>query len=80
MSKHVRPIVDNYRENHEDDAGLLPVKSTMWTAPINVLRRNKRLDWLKADTTEQGNLPHPLQRPLPFRRRGCSRARRRDVP
>ena len=40
---------------------------------FNALRRNEKLDWLKAQTPgDDEPVPHSVQRPLSVRRRGCS--------
>ncbi|SAK40860.1 helicase domain-containing protein [Caballeronia fortuita] len=49
-------IVDEYRDTHEDDDGLLACEVDHVDGTFNALRRNALLDWLKEDTTAQGNV------------------------
>mgnify|MGYP000461567985 CR=1 FL=1 len=49
-------IVDEYRETHEDEDGLLACEIDHVDGTFNALKRNALLDWLKEDTTSQGNV------------------------
>jgi predicted helicase len=49
-------IVDEYRETHEDEDGLLACQVDHVDGTFNALKRNALLDWLKEDTTSQGNV------------------------
>ena len=47
-------IVGEYRRTHLDDEDLLTCEVEHVDGTFNALRRNEKLDWLKADTTDQG--------------------------
>lgn len=49
-------IVDEYRDTHEDDEDLLACQVDHVDGTFNALKRNALLDWLKEDTTAQGNV------------------------
>ncbi len=50
-------VVSQYSQNHEeDDDSLLSCEVDHVDGMFNILQRNKCLDWLKEDTTDQGNL------------------------
>ncbi len=49
-------IINEYRRDHPDDDGLLSCEVEHVDGTFNALRRNKKLDWLKADTNEAGKV------------------------
>lgn len=49
-------IVDEYRDTHEDEDGLLACEVDHVDGTFNALRRNALLDWLKEDTSSQGDI------------------------
>ncbi|MBP6820812.1 MAG: DEAD/DEAH box helicase [Acidobacteria bacterium] len=49
-------IVEEYRQQHQEDENLLTCEVDHVDGSFNALRRNKKLDWLKADTSTQGNI------------------------
>ncbi|MFC2050434.1 DEAD/DEAH box helicase family protein [Chloroflexota bacterium] len=49
-------IVDEYTQTHRDDEDLLVCEAEHVDGTFNALRRNEKLDWLKADITAQGNI------------------------
>lgn len=58
-SKHIQQqfgrIVEQYIEGHDDDS-LLRCEVEHVDGTFNVLRRNEKLDWLKEDSDDEGNL------------------------
>ena len=71
-------LVAAYKEIASRLPSLLDIEADHVDGTFDALRRGALLDWLKAESPEQ-HLPHPLQCPLPLRRRGRARARRRAV-
>lgn len=49
-------VVNRYRQNHQDDEDLLCCEVEHVDGTFNALQRNEKLDWLKADTSGQGNV------------------------
>ena len=49
-------IVDEYKSSHQDDDDMLTCEVEHVDGTFNALRRNAKLDWLKADTSAQGNI------------------------
>lgn len=49
-------IVDNFRSNSKHDESLLNCEVEHVDGTFNILVRNKLLDWLKADTSADGNV------------------------
>lgn len=49
-------IVEEYRQQHQDDLNSLTCEVEHVDGTFNALKRNEKLDWLKEDTTEQGNV------------------------
>ncbi len=49
-------IVDQYRKQHEDDDNFLACQVEHVDGTFNALKRNERLDWLKADTASEGDV------------------------
>ncbi|MDR3540910.1 MAG: DEAD/DEAH box helicase family protein [Desulfosporosinus sp.] len=49
-------IVEEYRQQYEDDENILACEVEHVDGTYNALKRNEKLDWLKADTREQGNI------------------------
>lgn len=49
-------IVDEYKSSHEDEDGLLSCEVDHVDGTFNALKRNALLDWLKQDTTSNGNV------------------------
>lgn len=49
-------IVDEYKTSHEDEDGLLSCEVDHVDGTFNSLKRNALLDWLKQDTTSNGNV------------------------
>lgn len=49
-------IVDEYIRTHRDEEDLLICEVDHVDGTFNALKRNERLDWLKADITAQGNI------------------------
>ena len=49
-------IVDQFRPGHQDDEAFLTCEVEHVDGTFNALRRNEKLDWLKADTSAQGNV------------------------
>lgn len=53
LANQFETIVDSYIDGH-DEEGLLRCQVDHVDGTYNVLRRNERLDWLKADTSKDG--------------------------
>lgn len=53
LANQFETIVDSYIDGHEDE-GLLRCQVDHVDGTYNVLRRNEKLDWLKADTDKDG--------------------------
>ncbi len=49
-------IVDGYRSNEDRDESLLHCQIDHVDGTFNILERNRRLDWLKEDTSAEGNV------------------------
>lgn len=49
-------IVDEYKSTHEEEDGLLSCEVDHVDGTFNALKRNALLDWLKQDTSSQGNV------------------------
>ncbi len=49
-------IVEQYRQQHEEDDDILTCEVEHVDGTFNALKRNEKLDWLKADINANGNL------------------------
>ena len=56
ITKLFAEVVGKYRQAATDDDSLLDCEADHVDGTFNALRRNAKLDWLKADTSAQGNV------------------------
>jgi predicted helicase len=49
-------IINQYRSSHTDDTDFLKCEVEHVDGTFNALQRNEKLDWLKADTSSEGNV------------------------
>lgn len=49
-------IVEEYSQQHQDDESTLTCEVEHVDGTFNALKRNEKLDWLKAEVTDHGNL------------------------
>lgn len=49
-------IIDQYRQEHEDDENSLTCQVEHVDGTFNALTRNEKLDWLKEETVDKGNI------------------------
>lgn len=49
-------IIDQYRQEHQDDDNCLTCQVEHVDGTFNALTRNEKIDWLKEDTADKGNI------------------------